>query len=152
MTHFSALLTWRRGEYGNIYVLLQDNKNTDILFPAKLETKLPGGTNVKNGVIQEETPLETLKREVKEEIWLTLAVDPKEFFSVRDSKHIKHFFCQEFSSLSGYLRDEVVSDESSELSVPYWVRLDFLNRLSTLGHDHRRAIVEFQRNLTKYTT
>ena len=128
-----------------LYLLVQTSRSVDWRYSSlPPQVKFPGGTNI--GHPEDGGPVDTLKREVKEETGMRLDA-PKYLCDLPENRDgiRRWFYLSAIEDCVGELRREEILDGSDILSSPYWVRVDHLSRMLFRTHliPLRRAIRYF---------
>lgn len=135
-SHFVCAVIWRTNpDSGEIEFLVHDSRSTDpkVGRISEIQTKFPGGCNR----VQDEPVYVTLQREILEETYLAcLTVNSKEIWKREvNAEHTKYGFLVSYDTdCRGALRNEPLSDNGDDMSVPYWAPISSLKFKLFAGH------------------
>lgn len=140
MSHFSGAVIWEERDR-EIHLLIQEFVTTSPFFPIKRGKKFPGGrSNFR------ETPIETLTREIREELWVTIDGPLIPLATTGDVFHQMHFFLVNSLQLNGEIRKIEISDTGSTLPPPEWVKAQEIGRSPGFLDSHQSALVKTLRH------
>ncbi len=132
---WAGAIIWKR-EADGLYFLVQDARNINPKYRAShLQTKWPGGK--KRHGPKEKKQYRTALRELEEELGLVWRAGTCPYLLhtyMKEKGHKMFFYLMEFSGFEGTLRTEEVSDTSSRLFPPHWVKAEEAGRYLIASH------------------
>lgn len=135
LNHFAGAIVWKF-EDGVLYFLVfaYTYRGTDQL-------KFPGGCGGAGTEYPNDTPQDSLRRELNHETGLRLdSMDGvtlvNEFTPQHNPEHTKYFYLVEYASCAGNLRQKPIKDGEEDLGVPEWVPARRLARWIFKSHRH----------------